>query len=595
MTEKSQAKNQSSKRIIAWLFSHLLPYKFKVVLALIALLIGALAWLVLGQGVKLVVDQGFVAGDENMLTLALIIVLAIALIGSLATYFRFYLMVWLGEKVCADIRTSLFAHLVTLSPNFFAETRTGEVISRFTSDTTLLQSVVGTGVSMSLRSAVMLIGALVLMLITSWQLTLYVFIAVPLILLPIKALGRQVRFYAKQSQDDVASMGTLIDESLHEIHTLQSYNHEQASVNNFNHSIDKVMASASQRIHYRALLIALIMFISLSSIFIVGWIGAREVIAGNISAGELTAFVFYAVLAGGSIATISEVIGDLQKAVGASERIVELLNTAPEINDTPAAKDQIHLDKHPQFNESAAILEANQITFAYPSAPDKEVIKNLGFNAQRGQKIAIVGHSGAGKSTLFDLLMRFYELNQGEIKIAGIPQKALSIEGLRKQFALVPQDAVIFALSVNDNIRLSKPDATDDEIVAAAKLAYADEFIQSFSQGYQTELGERGVKLSGGQKQRIAIARAILAKRPILLLDEATSALDASSERYVKLALDSLMQDTTTLIIAHRLSTVLNADKILVLQQGELIAQGTHEALLTSNTVYKEFVELQLS
>ncbi|GBL04220.1 ABC transporter transmembrane domain-containing protein [Glaciecola sp. KUL10] len=595
MTEKSQAKNQSSKRIIAWLFSHLLPYKFKVVLALIALLIGALAWLVLGQGVKLVVDQGFVAGDENMLTIALIIVLAIVLIGSLATYFRFYLMVWLGEKVCADIRASLFAHLVTLSPNFFAETRTGEVISRFTSDTTLLQSVVGTGVSMSLRSAVMLIGALVLMLITSWQLTLYVFIAVPLILLPIKALGKQVRFYAKQSQDDVASMGTLIDESLHEIHTLQSYNHEQASVNNFNSSIDKVMASASQRIHYRALLIALIMFISLSSIFIVGWIGAREVIAGNISAGELTAFVFYAVLAGGSIATISEVIGDLQKAVGASERIVELLNTAPEITNSQAAKDKSHLDKHPQFNESAAIIEAKEITFAYPSAPDKEVIKNVSFNAQRGQKIAIVGHSGAGKSTLFDLLMRFYELNQGDIKIAGIPQKALSIEDLRKQFALVPQDAVIFALSVSDNIRLSKPNATDDEIVAAAKLAYADEFIQGFSQGYQTELGERGVKLSGGQKQRIAIARAILAKRPILLLDEATSALDASSERYVKLALDSLMQETTTLIIAHRLSTVLNADKILVMQQGELIAQGTHDTLLMSNTVYKEFVELQLS
>jgi ATP-binding cassette subfamily B protein len=441
----------------------------------------------------------------------------------------------------------------------------------------------------------MLIGALVLMLITSWQLTLYVFIAVPLILLPIKALGRQVRFYAKQSQDDVASMGTLIDESLHEIHTLQSYNHEQASVNSFNNSIDKVMASASQRIHYRALLIALIMFISLSSIFVVGWIGAREVIAGNISAGELTAFVFYAVLAGGSIATISEVIGDLQKAVGASERIVELLNTAPEITNSPTAKDKNHLNKHPLFDESAAIIEANEITFSYPSASDKAVIKNISFNAQRGEKIAIVGHSGAGKSTLFDLLMRFYELNQGDIKIAGIPQKALSIEGLRKQFALVPQDAVIFALSVSDNIRLSKPDATDDEIVAAAKLAYADEFIQGFSQGYQTELGERGVKLSGGQKQRIAIARAILAKRPILLLDEATSALDASSERYVKLALDSLMQETTTLIIAHRLSTVLNADKILVMQQGELIAQGTHDTLLMSNTVYKEFVELQLS
>ena len=596
MSGQIKAKEQSSKSIIKWLFAHLLPYKFKVILALVALLIGAISWLILGQGVKVVVDQGFVAGDENMLTMALIIVLAIALIGSLATYFRFYLMVWLGERVCADIRTSLFSHLVTLSPNFFAETRTGEVISRFTSDTTLLQSVVGTGVSMSLRSAVMLLGALVLMLITSWQLTLYVFIAVPLILLPIKALGRQVRHYAKQSQDDVANMGTLIDESLHEIHTLQSYNHEQASVNSFNQSIDRVMQSASQRIHYRALLISLIMFISLSSIFVVGWIGAREVIAGNISAGELTAFVFYAVLAGGSIATISEVIGDLQKAVGASERIVELLNTKPDIVDSPTAhQNHIEIEKGLHLRDSAPILQAQNICFAYPSAADKQVIKQLSFTAQRGEKVAIVGHSGAGKSTLFDLLMRFYDVSEGHIKLAGIAQQDLKLETLRKQFALVPQDAVIFALSVSDNIRLSKPDASQAEIETAAKLAYADEFIQQFSKGYHTELGERGVKLSGGQKQRIAIARAILAKRPILLLDEATSALDASSERYVKLALDSLMQETTTLIIAHRLSTVLNADKILVMQQGELIASGTHEALLLTNKVYKEFVDLQLS
>jgi len=563
-------------------------------MALVALVVGALAWLVLGQGVKMVVDQGFVANNHSMLTTALIIVLGIALIGSLATYVRFYLMVWLGERVCADIRISLFEHLVSLTPGFYAESRTGEIISRFTSDTTLLQSVVGTGVSMSLRSLVMLIGALILMLITSWQLTLYVFVAVPLILLPIKMLGQKVRHFAKRSQDDVASMGTIIDESLHEIHTLQSYNHEAASVTSFNNSIDSVMLSAGQRIHYRALLIALIMFISLSSIFIVGWIGAIEVIRGNISAGELTAFVFYAVLAGGSIATISEVIGDLQKAVGASERIVELLNTRPDIPNPTVT--QLNTDFNMAISKAEqAIIRFSNVSFAYPSVPSKTVIQDLSFEVYAGQKLAIVGHSGAGKSTLFDLLMRFYVINQGQILLAGQTQTDLPLAMIRKQFALVPQDAVIFALSVNDNIRLSNPNASAEDVVAAAKLAYAHEFIQGFAQGYETQLGERGVKLSGGQKQRIAIARAILAKRPVLLLDEATSALDASSEKYVKLALDSLMQTTTTLIIAHRLSTVLNADKILVMQEGRLIAQGSHKELLNKNAVYKEFVELQLS
>ena len=321
----------SSTSILSWLFSHLRPYTSKVVFALIALVVGAMSWLVLGQGIKVVVDQGFVAGDESMLLSSLLLVLVIAFIGSIATYCRFYLMVWLGERVCADIRKALFSHLVTLSPNFFAESRTGEVISRFTSDTTLLQSVVGTGVSMALRSFVMFIGALVLMAITSTTLTLYVFIAVPIILLPIKLLGKKVRYFAKVSQDDVANMGTLIDESLHEIHTLQSYNHERQSVESFDASAEQIMQSASRRIHYRALLIAMIMFISLSSIFIVAWVGALDVISGAITPGELTAFVFYAVLAGASIATISEVIGDLQKAAGASERIVELMNTSSDI------------------------------------------------------------------------------------------------------------------------------------------------------------------------------------------------------------------------------------------------------------------------
>lgn len=608
----------SSTSILSWLFSHLRPYSSKVIFALIALVIGAMAWLILGQGIKMVVDQGFVAGDETMLLSSLVLVLVIAFIGSIATYCRFYLMVWLGERVCADIRKALFSHLVTLSPSFYAESRTGEVISRFTSDTTLLQSVVGTGVSMALRSFVMFIGALVLMAITSTTLTIYVFIAVPVILLPIKLLGKKVRHFAKVSQDDVADMGTLIDESLHEIHTLQSYNHERQSINDFDASAEQIMQSASKRIHYRALLIAMIMFISLSSIFIVGWIGAIDVISGAITAGELTAFVFYAVLAGGAIATISEVIGDLQKAAGASERIVELMNTVSDIPVESSVSDRIaqahegefdviqkpavnvntkgfRINEHALVKANKPILTLHNVGFSYPSVPDKEIIHEVSFKVMPGQKVAIVGHSGAGKSTLFDLLMRFYDIDYGDILIGDTPQKSISTHDIRRQFALVPQDAVIFATTVLDNIRLSNPDASREDVVDAAKLAFAHEFILDFVDGYETQLGERGVKLSGGQKQRIAIARAILAKRPILLLDEATSALDATSEKYVKQALDSLMTQTTTLIIAHRLSTVINADNIIVLEKGRVLAQGKHAELIAASPVYKEFVELQLS
>jgi ATP-binding cassette subfamily B protein len=605
----------SSTSILSWLFSHLRPYTSKVVFAIIALVVGAMSWLVLGQGIKMVVDQGFVAGDEAMLLNSLALVLVIAFIGSIATYCRFYLMVWLGERVCADIRKALFSHLVTLSPSFFAESRTGEVISRFTSDTTLLQSVVGTGVSMALRSFVMFIGALVLMAITSTTLTIYVFIAVPIILLPIKLLGKKVRHFAKVSQDDVATMGTLIDESLHEIHTLQSYNHESQSVDSFDASAEQIMTSASKRIHYRALLIAMIMFISLSSIFIVAWVGALDVISGAITPGELTAFVFYAVLAGASIATISEVIGDLQKAAGASERIVELMNTTSEIPLESSFLDVTEDEFGPVENQSVnainttgfrinekALVDANKpiltlhnVVFSYPSVPEKQIINEVSFSVMPGQKVAIVGHSGAGKSTLFDLLMRFYDINYGEIFIGEATQKSISTYDIRRQFALVPQDAVIFATTVLDNIRLSNPQASKDDVIEAAKLAFAHEFILDFVNGYETQLGERGVKLSGGQKQRIAIARAILAKRPILLLDEATSALDASSEKYVKQALDSLMTKTTTLIIAHRLSTVINADNIIVLEKGKVIGQGKHAELMAASPVYKEFVELQLS
>ena len=618
---------QSSRSIIKWLFAHLKPYKKQVTIALTALMLSSLAWLLLGQGIKYVIDKGFIASNKDALEQALFVVITVVIFGSIATYFRFYWMVWLGERVCADIRKALFAHLVTLTPSFFENTRTGEIISRFTSDTTLLQSVVGTGVSMALRSLVMFVGALVLMSITSPVLTVLVFIAVPLMLFPIRVLGNKVRLHSKLSQDKVAQVGGMIDESLHEIHTLQAYNHEDRSAQAFASKVEDVMRQARKRIHYRALLISIVMIISMVAIFIVAYMGALMVIDSTITPGELTAFVFYAVLAGGAIATISEVIGELQKAAGASERIIELMAEVPAIGSrqafsnadiTPAnsATQQSVASWARDVNNSKSkhniALSINQIDFSYPTitnnlklSNDNEgatstqvvnppVIKNVSFEVPNGKRVAIVGHSGAGKSTLFELLLRFFDVDKGEIQLFGQAIKTLPLQEVRQHFALVPQDAVIFAGTASENIGFSNPNASEQDIQYAAKMAFAHEFIEQLPNGYNSELGERGVKLSGGQKQRIAIARAIVANRPILLLDEATSALDASSEQFVKKALEQLMQQKTTIIIAHRLSTVVNADEILVLDKGHIIARGNHHDLYEKSDVYKEFVDLQL-
>jgi ATP-binding cassette, subfamily B, bacterial len=575
-----------TRTLMTWLFGQLRPYRAKVILAIVALIVGALSWLALGQGVKIVVDEGFVANNADKLNQMALVVIAIALLGSAAAYVRFYLMIWLGERVSSDIRRNVYSHLLTLSPEFFEKTRTGEVISRFTSDTTVLQSVVGMGLSMFLRASITFIGALCLMFFTSPLLTLEVLIAVPLVLLPIKILGSQVRRYAKQSQDRVADMGSYVDESLHEIHTVQAYVHEQADRRLFTERVEDVMSAATQRIKSRALMIASIMAISITAITIVAWLGAHEVISGGVSAGELTAFMFYAVMAGGSVATISEVIGEVQKAAGASERLLELLNTSSMIS-SPALPAQLAVKVEGE-------LQLKKLSFAYPSAPQLNVLNSLDLHIRPGERVALVGPSGAGKSSIFQLLLRFYDATEGSIELQGIPVSTLEPQLLRQQFALVPQESVIFALSALENIRYGRPDASELEVQAAAKAARADEFINELPEGYHTNLGERGVRLSGGQKQRIAIARAILADRPILLLDEATSALDASNEQLVKLALDELMKGKTTLIIAHRLSTVINADRIVVMDRGQIVAIGKHEDLLTSSPLYREFAQLQL-
>ncbi|MEM6188691.1 MULTISPECIES: ABC transporter transmembrane domain-containing protein [Shewanella] len=586
-SDASKAKLTSAQQrsVLPWIVGFLKPYKLKVVAAIICLMIGSLAWLSLGQGVRLMVDEGFVRDNAQRLNEIILLVLGITAVSGTAVFCRFYLMTWLGERVSADIRLTVYNQLLKLSPAFYAKVRTGEVISRFTADSTLLQTVVGSSLSMALRSSVTVLGGLVMMGITSVKMTLLVLLAVPLVLGPVIFFGRKVRTLARESQDRVADLGAYVDETLHEIHTVQAYGHEDKDRSLFNTRVEDVMSAASGRIRYRALLISTVMFLSIAAIAMVTWVGAHDVMAGKMTGGELSAFMFYAVMVAGAVATISEVIGEIQRASGAAERLIELAETPVDI---PVATHPIVL---PAKVSGELVIEG--LNFAYPEH-DALVLKQLNMAIAAGERVALVGPSGAGKSTLFQLLQRFYVPSAGSIRLEGIDIAKLLPHDLRAQFALVPQDSVIFATSVLENVRYGRVDATEQEVIDACIAARAHEFISEFTDGYQTYLGERGVRLSGGQKQRIAIARAILADRPILLLDEATSALDAVSEQKVKQALDVLMAGKTTLIIAHRLSTVINADRIFVFDKGEIVACGRHQELMQSNALYREFASLQL-
>ncbi|MBU2968571.1 ATP-binding cassette domain-containing protein [Pseudoalteromonas sp. C2R02] len=582
MTDK---KNDKAFTSLLPIFEFIKPYKVMVASALIALLLTAAVNLSLGQGVKFVIDNGFIAGSQEQLTYAILILIAMISLLAVGTFCRFFLMSLLGERVSGDLRKAVFNKIVSLHPSYFEENRSGEIMSRLTTDTALLQSIVGSSFSMALRSFLMLIGGIIMLLITNLKLTLIVLACVPLILIPMMIFGKKVRKLAASSQDAIADIGTYAGEIIQNIKVVQSYNHEEKEKNAFGSEVEKAFNVAKQRVKHRSFLIAVVIFLTFSAISFMLWIGGMDVLSGKMSGGELGAFVFYAIMVAMSVATIAEVYGELQRAAGSATRLLELLKVKSDITTVEAP---LTVSKTVQTD-----IEFENVNFSYPSRPDAPALKNINLMIPNGKTVALVGPSGAGKTTMFELLQRFYDPQSGEIKLKNSNITQISLTELRHTMGMVPQHPILFSSDVWHNIRYGKPDATDDEVINAAKQAHAHEFIENLPQGYGSFLGEQGVRLSGGQKQRVALARAILKDPEVLLLDEATSALDAQSEHHVQAALDQLMENRTTVIIAHRLATVLHADLIVVMDKGEIIGIGTHNSLLQSSPLYNRLCELQ--
>ena len=584
---EAQSRSRSSNMgVLRRLLPFISPYKGMLVLATVFLLASASATLAIPATVREMIDHGFSKENAGLIDRYFLLVLAVALVLGFATAARFYCVTWLGERVVADLRRSLYTNILAQSPAFFEVTRTGEVLSRITTDTTLIQTAVGSSASIALRNILMMIGGVIMLLITSIKLTSIVLGTLVFVVLPLIVMGRMVRNLSRQSQDRVADTSAYASETINAIQTVQSFTHEQVDRDKFAGAVEDTFKTALRRVRARSLMTALVIVLVFGSIVGVLWIGAQAVIAKEMSSGELSAFILYAVMVASGLGALTEVWGEVQQAAGAVERIFELLATQPQIKapsspqTLPVARGEVQFDN---------------VTFEYPMRPGVSALRNFSLSIKPGETVALVGPSGAGKTTVFQLLQRFFDVQGGRVLIDGVDLRNADPKDIRERLALVPQETVIFGDTALENIRYGRPSATQAEIVAAAKAAQAHDFISKLPKGYDTYLGERGVTLSGGQRQRLAIARAIVRDAPILLLDEATSALDAESERLVQMALENLMKQKTTIVIAHRLATVQRADRIIVMDQGGVVAEGTHAELVSSGGLYARLARLQFA